>query len=279
MAKAISRARTQNRLPIDNRSTGTRTVKEEGQQKKAEGTASSCDCSACRSFISSRCRFGHEPHTDEEATDQEKQATTALRVLSFGGAKMKIRNQAPGLLKKAATSFKSKADVLRTKLIILASLRRRMALVAAVSRRIHTLVSSDGPAKQARMDYYDRALMLRKAMAAVSEDHETVRGPGHAGMVVVDASEMAMSDEDAHGFLDWTQSLFDDDNCYVADEDDVEEEDDDLVLDDAPDEPSVIEVIRSNREVQGLEFNMDEEIDEACDMFIRRFRSRMNRSF
>ncbi|GJN38509.1 hypothetical protein PR202_gb27558 [Eleusine coracana subsp. coracana] len=196
---------------------------------------------------------------------------------------MKIRKQAPELLKKAATSFKSKTDALRTKLIILASLRHRMALVAAVSRRIHTLVSSDGPAKQkqARMDYYDRALMLRKAMAAVSEvDHETVRGPGHSGMVVVDPSEMAMSDEDAHyGFLDWTQSLFDDDNCYVAEDDVEEEEEDDLVLDDAPDEPSVIEVIRSNREVQGLEFNMDEEIDEACDMFIRRFRSRMNRSF
>ncbi|GJN38511.1 hypothetical protein PR202_gb27560 [Eleusine coracana subsp. coracana] len=115
-------------------------------------------------------------------------------------------------------------------------------------------------------------------MAVASEDNETVVvGPSHGGMVV-DLSEMAMFDENGHAFPDWMQSLFDDDVCYVPDED-VEEDDDDLVLDDVPDEPSVIEVVRSNREVQGLEFNMDEEIDEACDMFIRRFRSRMNPSF
>jgi hypothetical protein len=197
-------------------------------------------------------------------------------------AKMKIRMQAPELLKKAATSLKSKTAVLRTRLLILASLRRRMALVGEVSRGIHALVSSsDGRrAKQAttKVDCYDHALMLRKAMVVVSEDDkEAVFGPGHGGMVA-DLSDMAVFDEHGHGFPDWTQALFDEDNCcYVADED-VEENADDHCDPDSLEEPSVIEVIRSNREVQGLEFNMDEEIDNACDMFIRRFRSRMNQS-
>ncbi|GJM98311.1 hypothetical protein PR202_ga15307 [Eleusine coracana subsp. coracana] len=154
-----------------------------------------------------------------------------------------------------------------------------MALVAAVSRGICALVPPDGWAKRAKVINYDRALMLHKAMAAASEDNETVVvGRSHCGMVV-DLSEMAMFDENGHAFSDWMQSLFDDDVCYYVPDEDVEEDDDDLVLDDVPNEPSVIEVVRSNREVRGLEFNMDEEIDEACDMFIRRLRSRMNRSF
>jgi hypothetical protein len=38
----------------------------------------------------------------------------------------------------------------------------------------------------------------------------------------------------------------------------------------------VIHVIRSKRELEGLEFNMDDEIDEAAEMFITRFREQMS---
>jgi hypothetical protein len=41
----------------------------------------------------------------------------------------------------------------------------------------------------------------------------------------------------------------------------------------------VIDVVRSKQELEGLEFNMDDEIDEAAEMFITRFRERMNSSF
>ncbi|XP_062193606.1 uncharacterized protein LOC133897031 [Phragmites australis] len=179
--------------------------------------------------------------------------------------------KAPELLKKAVTAFKSKTDAMRTKLPILASLRRRMAMVGAMSRRIHALMSSDRE-KQDRLEYGDKALVLRKAMAASQEpaaaDHE------RDGMI--DLSEVAIFDEDDHGYPDWTHSLFDDDNCYNDDDEDGRDDRDDL---DSLVEPSVIEIIRSNREVEGLEFNMDDEIDQACDMFIKRFRKRMNRSF
>ncbi|KAL6601254.1 hypothetical protein ACP70R_044474 [Stipagrostis hirtigluma subsp. patula] len=185
--------------------------------------------------------------------------------------------KAPELLKKAATAFRSKTDALRAKLLVLASLRRRMATVGAVSRRIHALVSSsDCREKQARVEYHGgQALVPRKVMtmAAASEEPEGAHGS------MVDLSEVAIFDEEDHGYPDWTHSLFDDDNCYSDEEDGHGDDVDDYGALDAIDEPSVIEIIKSNREVEGLEFNMDEEIDEACDMFIRRFRKRMNRSF
>jgi hypothetical protein len=88
-------------------------------------------------------------------------------------------------------------------------------------------------------------------------------------------------EEDHHGYYpDWTTSLFDDDDACNREEEDAHDDDeqDDLDLD-AFDETSVIDIIRSNREAQGLEFSIEDDIDEACDMFIRRCRSRMNLSF
>jgi hypothetical protein len=176
-------------------------------------------------------------------------------------------SKAPELLKKAATVFRSKTDALRTKLLVLATLRRKMAMVRAISDRIHELVSSDRGKKQARLEYGGKTLVLREAVTGIQEsaDH------GFDGDGFIDLSEVAMFEEDDHGYPDWTHSLFNDD------EGDEGHGDHDVLG--VIDEPSVIDVIRSNREVEGLEFNMDDEIDQACDMFIRRFRKRMNRSF
>ncbi|CAL5063454.1 unnamed protein product [Urochloa decumbens] len=182
---------------------------------------------------------------------------------------MKISKSAPNLVKKAVTSFKSKAEALRTKLIILASLRRRMAMACSASRQIHALVASGGGReKQGMLEHGSKALALHKAAATTSKEP--------AGIF-----EVAMYEECYHGYPEWTNSLFDDDNCY-NDEDDVQDEEEqeyDLDVDTFVDKPSVIEIIRSSREAEGLEFNMEDDIDEACDMFIRRCRSRMNLSF
>lgn len=183
--------------------------------------------------------------------------------------------KAPELLKKAGAVFKSKTDTLRTKLFVLASLRRKIATVRTISRRIHALMSSDRE-NQARLRYGDKALVLQKVAAGIQEPADTTN---HEQDGVIDLSEVAMFVEDDNDYPDWTHSLFDDE--YHNDDDDDEEEghhDDHGTLD-ALDEPSIMDIIRSNREVEGLEFNMDDEIDKACDMFIRRFRKRMNRSF
>ena len=186
---------------------------------------------------------------------------------------MRMR-KAPELLKKAATVFKSKTDTLITKLFVLASLRFKMATVRTISRRIHALMSSDRE-NQTRLEYGDRALVLRKVAAGIQEPATT----DHEQDGVIDLSEVAMFVEDDHDhFPDSTHSLFNDE--YYNDDDEEEEgyHDDHGTLD-ALEEPSVMDIIRSNREVEGLEFNMDDVIDQACDMFIKRFRKRMNRSF
>ena len=190
---------------------------------------------------------------------------------------MRISKSAPDLLKKAVTSIKSKTDALRTKLIILASVRLRLAMAPVMmSRQIHGLVVSDSREKPARVEHRSKALTMPKAMTKSEEPTGDHGSRAHPGLF-----EVAMFEENYHGYPDWTNSLFEDDNCYRNEEDDHDDDDhDDLgILDALDEEPSVIETIRSKREAEGLEFNMDHDIDEACDMFIRRFRSRMNRSF
>jgi len=195
-------------------------------------------------------------------------------------SKMRISKSAPNLLKKAATSVKSKTDALRTKLVFVASLRRRLAMVGAMSRQIHALSKLNGQAeKQARVEHGSKALITTHKAAAAGE--EPAAGD-HDGRAPLGMFEVAVFEEGYQGYPDWTLSLFDDDHCYNDEEDgghDGDDENEELdVVDDALDGPSVIEIIRSNREAQGLEFNMDDAIDEACDMFIRRCRSQMNLS-
>ncbi|CAN6198494.1 unnamed protein product [Urochloa humidicola] len=160
---------------------------------------------------------------------------------------MRISKSAPNLLKKAATSVKSKSDALRTKLVFVASVRRKLAMVCAMSRQIHALGKLNGQEKQAKVEHGSKALTVHKAMATIKEAASDHGGKAHLGMF----------EEDGHG----------DDHAELDDLDALND-----------DEPSVIEIIKSNREAQGLEFNMDDEIDEACDMFIRKCRSQMNLS-
>jgi hypothetical protein len=51
--------------------------------------------------------------------------------------------------------------------------------------------------------------------------------------------------------------------------------DDGLDVDGDGDEPSVIDVIRSRREADGQEFRIEDEIDQAANMYITRVRRRI----
>jgi hypothetical protein len=209
-----------------------------------------------------------------------------LQQLPTSKLTMKISKSAPNLAKKAVSSFKTKADALRTKLTILASLRRRrMAMVCAMSRQIHALVASGGREKQAMVEHNGKALAPRKAATATATSEEPASDRSGSVRARLGMLEVAMYEEGYHGYPEWTNSQFYDDTVYYNDgdeedvqDDDDEHDDDDLDVD-AFDEASVIEIIRRDREAEGLEFNMEDDIDEACDMFTRRCRSRMNLSF
>jgi hypothetical protein len=181
---------------------------------------------------------------------------------------MKIA-KAPMLLKKAAAMCKSKTSVLAARLVLLASLqRRRMAAVAVISHKIHALVVDD----RQRVDC-QRALVMRK----VENRQADVHGVDRAADL---SHQLALFDqENGYGVCpDWTlHPIFSDgDNCYA---DECGNDDHACHIDEDDEEFSVMDVIRSNREGEGLEFNMEEEIDQAADMFIRRFRQRLNESF
>ncbi|CAM0952347.1 unnamed protein product [Alopecurus aequalis] len=186
---------------------------------------------------------------------------------------MKIGNT-PVLLKKAAAMCKRKTSVLAARLLLLASLqRRRMAAVAVISHKIHSLVVADRERVGCQCQ---RSLVMRK--------DENRRAVVHGDGMAADLShQLALFDQENGngGCPNWTlHPIFNDgdDNCYTDEY--CAYVDGDVLLEACDeDELSAMDVIRSNRDVQGTEFNMDEEIDQAADMFIRRFRERLNKSF
>ncbi|KAM3258797.1 hypothetical protein ACQJBY_050528 [Aegilops geniculata] len=191
----------------------------------------------------------------------------------LSATKMKIA-KAPVLLKKAVTMCKSKTDVLAARLLFLASLRRRMATVGVMCHKIHALMAAADRVK-AGGDCHK---------AVVSRKVEKTLPAIHVGEMVDLTNELALFCQEEDGGAvcpDWTlHPIFnDDENCCYTEDDD--EDVGDVLLDGCDghhNEPSVIDVIKSNMEVQGLEFNMEDEIDQAADMFIRRFRERMSKS-
>ncbi|KAF7059831.1 hypothetical protein CFC21_066685 [Triticum aestivum] len=183
---------------------------------------------------------------------------------------MKI-GKASELVKKAAAMCKSKTGVLAARLLIPASLqRRRMATAPVVSHKIDALIMADWERVDCHKDLTLRT--AEKRLVVVHEDDLAANFSHHLAV---------FNQENGHGGCHTDRTLhplFNDDhkNCRYAYNGDVPlyscDQDDD-------DEPSVMDVIRNNREVEGLEFNMEEEIDQAADMFIRRFRQRLNEGF
>ncbi|KAF8653858.1 hypothetical protein HU200_061987 [Digitaria exilis] len=152
-------------------------------------------------------------------------------------------------------ALRGKFAVLRARLLFLASLRRRMAMVAGISRHIRALTPRQ---HHGRRD---------KAAAAEEDDEDHLVG----------LTELArlFADEEGDGGeypTDWAltlRSLFDDDERCASGVAVVDDGDDD------DDEPSVIDVIRMRREGDGREFKIEDEIDEAADMYIKRVRRRI----
>jgi hypothetical protein len=110
-----------------------------------------------------------------------------------------------------------------------------------------------------------KALVLRKAEKSLAI---------YGGQIVDDLShQIKLFDQEENcdgGCPDWTlHSIFnDDDNCSYIDE--YEGDDHEL---------SAMDVISSNRDVESLEYNMEDDIDQAAEIFISRFREQMNKSF
>ncbi|KAG2580355.1 uncharacterized protein LOC120679552 [Panicum virgatum] len=188
---------------------------------------------------------------------------------------MKSIGKAAEFLRKAVGALRGKATVLRARLLFLASLRRRMAVVAGISRHIRALTPRQGQAR-------DKAAAQCQGTAVVATAEDDADDENVVGLPVPELARLfeQVADEDGHGgYAEWAltlRSLFDDDEdselraaaLPAVDglhDDDVGQEE----------EPSVIDVIRSRLEGDGREFRIEDEIDRAADMYIARVRRRI----
>uniref|UniRef100_A0A0E0ENE7 Uncharacterized protein n=1 Tax=Oryza meridionalis TaxID=40149 RepID=A0A0E0ENE7_9ORYZ len=166
---------------------------------------------------------------------------------------MKKMRKVAEFLRKAVVALRGKAGVLRARLLFLASLRRRTAVVGAISHHLRALMPGNAPPPAAAAPDGGR-------LPAAEDDDEQMTLDDVAGLSELATLFQEVDDDDGARYPDWTHSMFDDD-------DDGEGGGEEAV--------SVMEVIRRRREGDGEEFDMEEEIDHAADMFIRRVRHRM----
>jgi hypothetical protein len=197
---------------------------------------------------------------------------------------MKSIGKAAEFLRKAVGALRGKAAVLRARLLFLASLRRRRAVVAGISRHIRALASLQ-KGKKGRAAAAAAAEAQCSRGAAVAPVADGADGGEDNNHVVVGLSELARlfeqvaNEEGGYADDDWAltlRSLFDDEgDDRRAAGGGFTVVDDGLDVDGDGDEPSVIDVIRSRREADGQEFRIEDEIDQAANMYITRVRRRI----
>ena len=189
---------------------------------------------------------------------------------------MKSTGKAADFLRKAVGALRGKAAVLRARLLFLASLRRRMAVVAGISRHIRALTPRQGQGR-------DKAAAQCQGTAVVATAEDDADDENVVGLPVPELARLfeQVADEDGDGgYAEWAltlRSLFDDDEdserrAAAAPAVDGLDDDDDVGQEE---EPSVIDVIRSRLEGDGREFRIEDEIDRAADMYIARVRRRI----
>ncbi|XP_022158413.1 uncharacterized protein LOC111024902 [Momordica charantia] len=166
-----------------------------------------------------------------------------------------MKNKASNLLKKITSVFSviakaksmavnSKFSPTKARLLVLSMLKTKKLVMDSLSNKIHTVLGQHD--RNNNDDDRNKAIVLY--------DHNQYRAS--RGVVMVAEGE----EEDK--YPDLTHSLFD--------------EEDDYDIDDAKLQAaggSIIDMMRNSKE--GEEFKLEEEIDEAADLFIKRFRKQI----
>jgi hypothetical protein len=154
------------------------------------------------------------------------------------------------VVKAKSTVVRAKTSALKTRLLVLGVLRNKKLLMAAINTKIrHAIMggqqqqAADDAARHKKRDDDEEEASVRKAVVLYS-------APSYSFSASAEQQEEEDSDDE---YL--THTLF-------------AEEDDELVR--AP--GSVIDVMRDarEREQDGAEFRLEDEIDHVADVFIRR---------
>ncbi|CAN6248309.1 unnamed protein product [Urochloa humidicola] len=155
-------------------------------------------------------------------------------------------------VKAKSTAVRVKTSALKTRLLIFGILRNKKLLMSAINHKIHAIMGRQQPDPQAA------------AIAAAGDGDDD--GDKKAIVLYTPPSFNFSSELGAHHVEAGQED--DDDDEYLSHTLFAEEEEDELVR--AP--GSVIEVMRDarEREAEGAEFSLEDEIDHVADVFIRR---------
>ncbi|CAL9058400.1 uncharacterized protein LOC135625840 [Musa acuminata AAA Group] len=153
------------------------------------------------------------------------------------------------MVKAKSMAVKSKTSALRTRLLVLRLLQNKKLLMKAINHKIHALMGQEkGEGGAHSADDHDKAIVLYDAAKNAALTNPTDKEP------------MYCYDDD--DYPDLRHSLFDLEE---------EEEDDDELGNTTG---SVIDLVKNSKE-DGSEFRLEDEIDHAADVFIKRFHRQM----
>ncbi|XP_022932646.1 uncharacterized protein LOC111439137 [Cucurbita moschata] len=167
----------------------------------------------------------------------------------------KITSILGAIAKAKSMAINSKFSPTKPRLLMLSMLKTKKLLVTSLSNKIHTILGQhhgdcDDDDTQ---DNHSMAIVLYDAAAAQASQYQSSASLAMA----------AKAEEEDDKYPDLTHSLFD--------------EEDDYDIDDAKLQAaggSIIDMMRNSKE-EGEEFKLEEEIDEAADLFIKRFRKQI----
>ncbi|CAL9198515.1 uncharacterized protein LOC104000642 [Musa acuminata AAA Group] len=156
------------------------------------------------------------------------------------------------MVKAKSMAVKSKTSALRTRLLVLRLLQNKKLLMKAINHKIHALMGQEkGEGGAHSAEDHDKAIVLYDAAKNAALTNPT------------DTEPMYCYDDDDDDYPDLRHSLFDL-------EEEEEEDDDEL----GNTTGSVIDLVKNSKE-DGSEFRLEDEIDHAADVFIKRFHRQM----
>ncbi|KAG7029178.1 hypothetical protein SDJN02_10363, partial [Cucurbita argyrosperma subsp. argyrosperma] len=168
----------------------------------------------------------------------------------------KITSILGAIAKAKSMAINSKFSPTKPRLLMLSMLKTKKLLVTSLSNKIHTILGQhhgDRDDDDETQDNHSMAIVLYDAAAAHASQYQSSASLAMA----------AKAEEEDDKYPDLTHSLFD--------------EEDDYDIDDAKLQAaggSIIDMMRNSKE-EGEEFKLEEEIDEAADLFIKRFRKQI----
>ncbi|XP_022972291.1 uncharacterized protein LOC111470872 [Cucurbita maxima] len=169
----------------------------------------------------------------------------------------KITSILGAIAKAKSMAINSKFSPTKPRLLMLSMLKTKKLLVTSLSNKIHTILGQhhgDCDDNDDTQDNHSMAIVLYDAAAAHASQYQS-----SASLAMAAKAE----EEDDDKYPDLTHSLFDEEYDYDID---------DAKLQAAG--GSIIDMMRNSKE-EGEEFKLEEEIDEAADLFIKRFRKQI----